>query len=167
VNKGGQDWKRPAVLAAILLALVAYTLLRAVPERSSVDRLEAQLAGYPIVASRSGEAGRVSEYVRYYAQLKPRSDADLPFTSRSPGRIEFTSGRQLIVGVLVAPEVERQLSPRAARPGIRRVAAGSLPRVAQHGCQVVNVVYDPRRDEVLGAWCNTGGAAASPTVAAR
>ena len=45
-----QDWKRPAVLAAILLVLGVYTFVRGAPERGNVDRLEARLAQYDLAA---------------------------------------------------------------------------------------------------------------------
>lgn len=147
VSSPKQDWKRPAVLAVILLVLVIYTLFRAVPERSYVDRLEAQLISYPVEGL--GDAPLpVNTYVRYYADVRPRSLADLRVNV--PAALKLPPGKALIVGVLVQPSIDRNMGP----PGIHRVRIDALPVIGDGGCDVVDVVYDPNQDAILDARCH-------------
>jgi len=147
VSSPEQDWKRPAVLAVILLVLVIYTVFRAVPERSYVDRLEAQLDNYPVEGL--GDASlRVAGYVRYYADVRPRTPADLRVSV--PPSLSLPRDRALIVGVLLRPAAD----PRKGPPGIHRVRIAELPIIGDGGCDAIDVVYDPKQDSILDARCH-------------
>jgi hypothetical protein len=142
-----QDWKRPAVLAVILIALIIYTLFRAVPERSNVDRLEAQLTSYPVEGL--GDATLpVASYVRYYADVRPRTQADLRIAV--PASVPVPMDRGMIVGVLVKPAA----GDSDGKPGIRRVRMDELPIIGDGGCTVVDVIYDPGEDAIVDARCH-------------
>jgi hypothetical protein len=143
-----EGWKRAAVLVAVLALLILYTIWRAVPERSGVDRLEAQLAGYPIAGARDGGV-KLDNYVRYYAEARPARWAELGFTTAPPRSAPPPRGRNVIAGVLVDPGLVSR-----ATPGVRRVRVSQLPRIGDGGCLVVNVLYDPSRDDIIAAWCN-------------
>ncbi|MBX7249491.1 MAG: hypothetical protein K1X35_10675 [Caulobacteraceae bacterium] len=144
----GEGWKRAAILAGILALLGLYTLWRGVPERAGVDHLEVQLALYP-VAGAPGGAIRLDRYVRYYADARPRRWSDLHLQSPPPAATPAPDGRTLIIGRLVDPILRGGLEP-----GVRRVRLMQLPVVEGPGCLVVNVIYDPARDEILAGWCN-------------
>jgi hypothetical protein len=142
-----EGWMRAAVLAVVLLLLAFYTFVRQAPERSDVDRLEAQLTRQQVAGAYQGTPP-IGGYVRYYANARPKGWSDLPFTARGP-IARFPRDRRLIVGVLVDPSGWPH-----ARPGIHRVRLNRLPSIGDGGCGVVNVVYDPKDDALLGAWCN-------------
>jgi len=139
-------WKRPALMAGVVVLLAVYTLLRPVPQRAEVDRLEAQLR----TASIEGFAASplpTEGYVRYYAFVRAGRDDELPFARVAEG-LTLPRDKRLIAGVLVEPSI-------AGRdPGVRRVATRDLPRPGDRGCGAVNLLYDPRREEILGAWCS-------------
>lgn len=136
------------MLAAILLVLSVYTFVRGAPERGNVDRLEARLAEYEVPAL-GYHPPAVTAFVRYYANATPKQWRDLPM-SRSAPALDLAPGKTVIVGVLLLPAVDTDGGP----PKIRRVRLDQLPAVGDGGCGIVNVVYDPGRDEILGAWCN-------------
>ena len=141
---------RAAVLAAVLVVLVLYTLFRGVPERWTVDRLEMRLASATVEGT---DTVPVGAYARYYAEARPKAWNELGFTTPPPaGTAPPPRGRTVIAGVLVRPA-----DGETGGPGIRRVRANELPVIEDGGCSVVNVLYDPKEDELLGAWCNGRG----------
>jgi hypothetical protein len=143
-----EGWKRAAVLVAVLALLVLYTLWRGVPERAATDRLEARLGGYAVAGAQEGEI-KLGNYVRYYADMRPRRWGELALPTAPPPGVPPPTGKTVIVGVLVDPGLASQ-----AAPGVRRVRANQLPRIGDGGCLVVNVLYDPSRDDIIAAWCN-------------
>ena len=136
------------MLAAILLVLGVYTFVRGAPERGNVDRLEARLAQYDLAAL-GYRPPVVTGFVRYYASASPREWKDLPMSRGAPA-LTLRPGKRVIVGVLLLPQIDTHGGP----PKIHRVRLDQLPAVSDGGCSIVNVVYDPGRDEILGAWCN-------------
>ena len=151
-----QDWKRPAVLAVVLVALSGYTVVRGAPERGNVDRLEARLAEYEL-PELGYRPPAVDRFVRYYAAANPTEWRDLPMSHSAPP-LALTPGRTVIVGVLLDPSIDGGGPPR-----IHRVRLDQLPGVNDGGCSIVNVVYDPGEDEIRAAWCNGQLRASPPT----
>lgn len=141
---------RAAVLAAVLVVLAFYTFFRGVPERSTVDQLEVRLRDYPVAAG-ADTVRPIGEYSRYYASVNPKSIDDLPFFTTVAEDPRFL-GRPLIAGVLVRPGMWE-----TGPIGIHRVSPKQLPEHVHGGCHVVNVLYDPKADEIVGAWCNVMG----------
>jgi len=149
-------WKRAAVLALVVLGLAIYTLVRPVPQRAEVDRLEEQLAAARIEGF-AGAPPPTADYVRYYAFVRAGGEDELPFNRLAEG-LTLPPDKRLIAGILVEP----RLAGRGIRPGVRRVARRDMPSLEGHGCAVVNLLYDPRAEEVLAAWCNGGRIEADP-----
>lgn len=143
-------WKRPAALAMVVLALAIYTFVRPVPEQSDVDRLERRLADHSI--KELGERPPpLTQYVRYYANVRPKAWKDLTFFTTIPPT-GSPPQQAMIAGVLVRPGIWEH-----RRIGAYRVPVKDLPSAVHGGCRAVNVLYDPREDEIVGAWCNIGG----------
>lgn len=150
-----QDWKRPAVLAVILVVLGVYTFVRGAPERGNVDRLEARLAEYEL-PELGYRPPAVDRFIRYYAAANPTEWRSLPMSHSAPP-LTLAPGKTVIVGALLDPSIDG-----GGPPGIRRVRLDQLPAVNDGGCSIVNVVYDPAADEIRGAWCNGQLRAAPP-----
>lgn len=149
-------WKRAALMAAVVLLLAVYTMLRPVPQRAEVDRLEAQLNSVTVEGFTASPLP-TSGYVRYYAFVRAGREDELPFTRIAEG-LTLPSNKRLIAGVLVEPDLAGR------EPGVRRVARRDLPQPGDRGCKAVNLLYDPRRDEILGAWCSPPSGPAAATA---
>jgi len=154
-------WKRAAVLALVVLALAVYTFARPAPQQSEIDKLEERLQSASVEGF-SGPSLQTAGYVRHYAYVRSGRPDELPFARMAEGLV-LPSDKRLIAGVLVDPAVAGE----GVRPGVRRVARRDLPTVPNRGCAVVNVLYDPREEDLLGAWCNPGRIAQAGTPTRR
>ena len=135
------------------------------PELEDVRRLEGRLSALRSESPHGhlaapGEQGGMpawalplGRYVRHYALVSLDSEEDLPTTtifSVPPDAPEYAEGfkGRRIAGVLALErEVDRP-------PGILLVHRHQLPVIFHGGCAIVNVVYDPQADRLVGAWCN-------------
>lgn len=160
-------WKRAAVLALVVIALAIYTVVRPVPERSDVDRLEARLAEFP-VQGMDRQSPELGAFSRYYANVRPKTWDDLPFFTTIPAEVELPQ-RALVAGVLFKPgtPLAEEGDWNAKGVGAFRVPSGKLPTAVHGGCNVVNVLYDPRDDFIVAAWCNYDYPPRTPSEVAR
>ena len=110
--------------------------------RSTVARLESRL-------HLPDGADPLQNYVRWYTLTRLNSIDDEPFATLSYD-LPIRPGEVVVLGVLALPS---NVSVQD-KPNVRIVGEKRFPVLEHGGCEVVNVVYSPSRDEIMGTWCN-------------
>jgi hypothetical protein len=110
--------------------------------RSTVARLESRL-------HLPEGADSLQSYARWYTLTRLSSVDDEPFATLSYD-LPIHPGEPVVLGLLALPN---GVSVKD-KPGVRIVGDKRFPVLEHGGCEVVNVVYSPGRDEIVGTWCN-------------
>jgi hypothetical protein len=135
-------------LVAVTLGLAAC----ATPEQTERDRLIDRIEGQVKLPE---SAKRLSSYARYYAIgddglvkgiYVPGYQAPDPDDACEELHADFTSHT-----VPCPPEVDENKLLAGQRAWVKPM---KLPLIADGGCSVVTVIYDPKADRVRSATCN-------------
>ncbi|WGM30024.1 hypothetical protein [Brevundimonas sp. NIBR11] len=128
------------------------------PEDRIADRIENLLMTpaspeVPAITTWPPDAAPLATYVRFYQPAGGYDDPTLPLTTIAGPMPDWPdeSTRRVVVAVYVR---ENGYGSEGRPAGRVHVKAGELPAIFHGGCEVVNVIYDPKADAILGVWCN-------------
>lgn len=145
-------------VAFVLMAIAALLCGCERPEDRTANRIEALLTTPParntsVIATWPSNAPPLTTYVRFYLPPGDYDDLTLPLTTVAgpmPGWPD-DSMRRVVVAVYI---LENTFGAEGRSAGRVHVKTGDLPQIFHGGCLVVNVIYDPTADVILGVWCN-------------